>query len=69
MFTSTSTKEKKNTLLSPSCCAKYEPLTGPRQKDNPKVARASPNAGARFFLSATQSEMYAKVKGNVALCR
>jgi hypothetical protein len=57
MFKTTRAKEVKNTLFSPNCFARYEPLTGPRQKERPNVARARPNAGARFFLSATQSEM------------
>lgn len=67
MFTKTRTKEVKKTLLSPNCFARYDPLTGPRQNDRPNVAKARPNAGALFFLSSTQSEMYAKVKGKVAL--
>lgn len=31
------------------------------------MASARPNAGALFFLSVTQSEMYANVRGKVAL--
>jgi len=62
----TSNNDVANTLCSPNCRAKYPPDTGPKQNDKPNVANANPNAGARRRLSATQSEMYANVKGNVA---